>query len=67
MSLLQYVVGWFVIVFCVPSTLCCGLVGVCVMSPFYTALGWFVIVFCPFYTVLFVGLCSLSLLHCVVG
>ena len=41
--LLHCVVGWLVIVLCVPSTLCCGLL-VCVMSPFYT--------------VLFVGLCS---------
>ena len=43
--------AWSVIVFCVPSTLCCGLVGV----------------LCPFYTVLWVGLCYVSLLHCVVG
>ena len=51
MSRLHGVVGWSVIVFCVPSTLCCGFVGV----------------LCPFYTVLLVGLCSVSLLHCVVG
>ena len=45
--------GWFVIVYCVPSTLCCGLVSV----------------LCPFNTVLWVGLllCSVYLLHCVVG
>ena len=45
--------GWSVIVFCVPSTLCCGFVCDCVL--------------CPCYTVLWVGLCSISLLHCVVG
>ena len=52
-SLLHCVVGWSLTVFCVPSTLCCGLVYDCVL--------------CPFYTVLFVGLCPVSLLHCVVG
>ena len=48
-SLLHCVVGW--LVFCVPSTMCFGLVSV----------------LCPFYTVLWVGLCSVSLLHTVVG
>ena len=52
-SFIHCVVSWFV--FCVPSTLFCGLVCVCVL--------------CPFYTVLWVGqcLCSLSLLRCDVG
>ena len=46
------VVGWFV--FDVSSTLCCWLGDVCVL--------------CLLYTVLWVGvLCSVSLLHCVVG
>ena len=54
-SLLHCCVGWLLFDFCVPSILCCGLVSVCVL--------------CPFYTVLLVGqcLCSASLLHCVVG
>ena len=50
MPLLHCVVGWSMIVFCVPSKLC----------------YWLVCVLCPFYTVLWVGLCSVSLLHCVV-
>ena len=33
---LHCVVGWSMFVFCVPSTLCCGLVGV--LCPFYTVL-----------------------------
>ena len=49
MSLLYCVVGW--LVFCVPSSLSCGLV----------------VVLCPVFTMLWVGLCSVSLLHCVVG
>ena len=50
-SLLHFVVGWSVIVLCVPSTLCCGLVSVLY----------------PLYTVMWVGRCSVSLLHCVAG
>ena len=67
-SLLHCVVGWSVIVFCVPSTLCCGLVCDCVFVPSTLCCG-LVGVLCPFYTVLWVGqcLCSVSLLHCVVG
>ena len=54
-SLLHCDVGWSVFVFCVPSTLFCGLVGVFLL--------------CPFYTVMWVSLClrSVSFLHCVVG
>ena len=67
--------------FCAPSTLCCGLVGVLcpfytvlllvcdfVLCPFYTVLLMWVCdcVLCPLYTVLWVGWCSVSLLHCVV-
>ena len=70
MSLLHCDVGWLVFVFYSPSTLCCQLVGICALCPFYTVL-WLVsvCVLCPFYTVLLVGqcLCSASLLHCVVG
>ena len=47
--------GWFVIVFCVPSSLCCWLVYDCVLGHFYTVL---MVVQC---------LCYVSLLHCVVG
>ena len=55
MSLLHCDVGWLVFVFYSPSTLCCQLVGICAL--------------CPFYTVMWVGqcLCSVSLLYCVVG
>ena len=55
-SLLHCDVGWLVFVFCVFSTLCCGLVSVCVLFPFYA--------------VMWVGrcLCSGSLQRCdVVG
>ena len=53
--LLHCIVGWSVFVFCIPSSLCCGLVSVYVL--------------CPFYTVLWVDWClfSVSLLRCVVG
>ena len=62
--LLHCVVGW--LVFCVPSTLCCGLVVFYVPSTLCCGLVCDCVL-CPFYTVLGVGLCSVSLLHCVVG
>ena len=65
-SLLHCDMGWLVFVFCVFSTLCCGLTSV--MFPFTLCceLGG---VLCPLFTLLWVGqcLCSVSLLHCVVS
>ena len=57
--------------FSVSSTLCGGLVSICVLCPFYAVMwvGWCKVFFSPFYTVLWVGgyLFSVSLLHCYVG
>ena len=68
-SLLLCVVGWSVFTFCVPSTLYCGLIGVCFLCPFYAVLWVGLCVLCPFYTVLWVDwcFCFVSLLRCVVG
>ena len=65
-SFLHCVVSW--LMFCIPSSLCCGLVSIHVLCPFYTVflVGWSFL-FCVPSTPCFVvswPLCSVSLLHC---